>query len=501
MPAAKDKGASRRRKWRALLALSTMITGMAEMISLAETPLYPSISEAEKTMAQPAFVSPIHYRPRVGSVGDTIPFFWKGQYHIFYLRAGVGPTLWEHIVSDDLIHWFELPSAILPDGAVDGPDGFGLGTGSVIEHEGTFHLYYTGANPKNKLGNEAVLHATSSDLIVWTKHPDDALYADDLTYKNNGTGFRDPFVFGNEEAKAFWMILCAFDAKTGKKLQGVAESTDLATWKQVPPLDYDPPAEGNSECPDLFKIDDTWYIIHSIWHPSLKTGATYVRFSKKIWGTYHPSPTSEIDTTILYAAKSMYDGKRRVITGWIRDLGGNKDDGEPQFGGDQCVPREIYAGPNGQLYFRPVPEALAQFPRVVLSSEKNPGLTALSSPMTTPDNYMFECKVRVAPGAEFTVGMRQTGENSGYRLIIRSDKQTAEIAGSNFIYARKVDLDFSKPVKIQAFVQGTIIECFIDDEYAFSCRAYEHPTGKLKMSVEHGNAKVSDVVVKTSSDL
>jgi hypothetical protein len=55
--------------------------------------------------------SPIHYRPPgPGRLADTIPFYWNGEYHIFYLRA-VGKVPWEHIVSRDLLHWKALPAA------------------------------------------------------------------------------------------------------------------------------------------------------------------------------------------------------------------------------------------------------------------------------------------------------------------------------------------------------------------------------------------------------
>ncbi|MHB8973413.1 MAG: hypothetical protein ACYC3X_09235 [Pirellulaceae bacterium] len=30
--------------------------------------------------------SPVHYRPaQIGRLADTIPFYWQGEYHIFYL--------------------------------------------------------------------------------------------------------------------------------------------------------------------------------------------------------------------------------------------------------------------------------------------------------------------------------------------------------------------------------------------------------------------------------
>jgi sucrose-6-phosphate hydrolase SacC (GH32 family) len=443
----------------------------------------------------PPCASPLHYRPALGSVADTVPFFWKGQYHVIYLRAGFKQVPWEHIVSTDLVHWSELPSALLPDGDPDGPAGQDIGTGSVIEHDGTFHIFCTGINPRNPRGEQCIMHATSSDLISWTWRPADTFYADDVTYKN--AGFRDAYVFWNDQARAFWMILCAVDAKTGRWTQGVAESHDLVSWKQIQPLNYDPAPTVACECPDLFKIGDTWYMLQSVWYPKQATGTTDVRYSKDIRGPYRLSPTHAIDTPLLYAAKRMFDGKRHVLTGWIRDLGGARDDGAPQFGGDQCIPREVYPGPAGQLYFRPVAEAVAQFNRSLLDSSTDSALTALSTPIATPADYLLQCDVRIHPGADFTLAMRQAGDASGYRIVIRSAKNEAEISSSKFSHPRHVAIDFTKPIKIQAFVQGSIIECFIHDAYAFSCRAYGPRAGAVQMSVANGQAQVIDLTVKS----
>jgi len=92
-------------------------------------------------------------------------------------------------------------------------------------------------------------------------------------------------------------------------------------------------------------------------------------------------------------------------------------------------------------------------------------------------------------------------KQSGYRLILNPGKGEAEITSSRFSHPRKVDIDWTKPVKIQAFVQGSIIECFIQDEYAFSCRAYGYRRGNLKMEVTKGDAKVVDLVVRTLGGL
>ncbi len=454
------------------------------------------------------YTSPIHFRPKVGRLADTIPFFWKGEYHIFYLRA-IDKVPWEHIVSTDLVHWKELPTALVADGDANGPDGQHMFTGSVIERDGTFHIFYTGWNPRNPAGLEFVMHATSPDLLKWTKHPEDIFGPDGVLYANKQQrDFRDPYVFWNEPDKRYWMFLC-----TGSQT-GVAVSADLKKWELQKPLDANYAGLGTPECPDYFTIAGTHYLICS----PTATGSTYARYAKGIRGPYLDPVSPAIDTPILYAAKRLFDGKRHVITGWIRDLGGERDGGGFEWGGTQCVPREVMAGPNGQLHFRPVPEATAVFTRTVLDLSRKPKLTltparwcyegsalvgeasraASQMTLAVPDNYLFECNVKLDERAVFTLAFRATEKaGSGYRLVLRPDKQEAEINGATFRYARKVVLDTSRPISIQAFVQGSIVECFINDAYAFSCRAYNHRQGRLGVSVADGDVKVLSLAVKT----
>ena len=439
------------------------------------------------------YASPIHYRPAVGRLADTIPFFWNGEYHIFYLRA-LDKVPWEHLVSADLIHWKELPTALRSDGAPDGPDGLHMFTGSVTEHNGTFHIFYTGWNPANKEGREKIMHATSPDLITWTKHPEWGFFADGVHYDNSD--FRDPYVFRSDADQCFWMAVCARDAKTKRPVQGLLKSTDINHWEQVAPLTLEPPlGEGTPECPDLFQIGDTHYLIHS---PS--AGTTDMRWAKAFRGPYLVPRTANIDTPILYAAKRLYDGKRHVITGWIRDLGNDRDGGDFQWGGDQSVPREVYAGANGQLLFRVVPEALAVFSEMNFTLPQPADLGDSPFRMDTPDNYFLECSLKLEPGAECTLALRQaSASDSGYRLALRPGKNEAAIIGAKFNYARPVDLDTAQPVKIQAFVQGSIIECFINDAYPFSCRAYDFRKGGIALSAS-GGARVESLVIKNCKE-
>lgn len=439
----------------------------------------------------------LHYRPKEGRLADTIPFFWKGEYHIFYLRGNIGKVPWEHIVSTDLVRWRELPTALVSDGDENGPDGEHMFTGSVTEKDGTFHIFYTGWNPRNTTGREWVMHATSPDLITWTKHPEHGFKADGEHYQN--TDFRDPYVFWNEEDKHHWMIMCARDGKTGHPVQGVLRSEDLLTWRQVDPLILEPPlGEGTPECPDVFKIGNLFYLIHS---PS--AGTTDMRWSENLRGPYRPPLSPSIDTPILYAAKRLFDGKRHILTGWLRDLGGYKDGGGFEWGGHQSVPREIYAGSEGQLLSRPVPEALALFNKEFSSLKgivigKAESSNPANAKFGMPPAYLLECTVEFVPEATFSVCFhKQKDKNSGYRLVLNPSGKEVSIEGATFRYPRPVPLDTSKPVRIQAIVEGSIIECFINEGYAFSCRAYDQKEGALELEVSRGLARLSELTIKT----
>ena len=160
------------------------------------------VSHPKAPEAAEPYRSPIHYAPPVGRMGDTIPFFWNGAYHVFYIRA-MAKMPWAHIVSTDLVHWVDLPTALVPDGDADGPHGENIGTGSVIETGGVFHAFFTGWNPRNPAGREVVGHAVSTNLIDWTKIPGDICAPDGAIYRDaRERDFRDPYVFWSDLKEA-----------------------------------------------------------------------------------------------------------------------------------------------------------------------------------------------------------------------------------------------------------------------------------------------------------
>ena len=378
------------------------------------------------------FSSPIHYRPKVGCFADPIPLYMRGAYHVFYLQGDVGWCPWQHIRSTDLLHWEELPTALRSDGAADGPDGGHMFTGSAIEHEGRCYLFYTGHNPSNPAGLEVVRLAVSDDAVTWHKQPEVTIAPDGVIYANepHRRDWRDPYVFYNDREHCFWMVVFANDAKTHAGVQGLLTSPDLKTWTPQPPLIGAP----GQECPDIFRIGETWYLIggdHYLWAESPR-------------GPWHQPANNIIDRPGLYAGKRQFDGQRHIWTGWAWDGqpgadGLLADTAEGSWGGYQCLPRELVAGEAGQLYCRPVREAVAAFSKTVYTlAEANPELHAngaqwrmdagkltgrAGQPGSTcrfdaPASYYLDAEVKLDAGSVLTVAFREQIDGRAYHLTI-----------------------------------------------------------------------------------
>ena len=138
------------------------------------------------------------------STGDAIPFYHEGKYHIFSLTSPPGTTVyparlrttWSHSVSEDLVHWEELPTALYP-GEGDEPDASGVWTGSVIYGEGKYHAFYTGYCLTAEY-QQTICHATSEDGITWTKDAANPVITPMIELYEK-LDWRDPYVFYNEE--------------------------------------------------------------------------------------------------------------------------------------------------------------------------------------------------------------------------------------------------------------------------------------------------------------
>lgn len=214
--------------------------------------------------------------------------FWLAQdgadkqhpadYHVFYLQASRSlgnPDLrhWNvsigHAVSQNLRDWRVLPDALHPS-PIAAWDDYTTWTGSIIRHEGLWHLFYTGCNRAERGLVQRIGLATSDDLIHWKKHPANPVIAADPRWYElldtnlwHDQAWRDPWVFRHPETGSFHALITAranHGPADGRGLIGHARSDDLIHWEVLPPL-TEPGEFGHLEVPQLVHIQGRYYLL------------------------------------------------------------------------------------------------------------------------------------------------------------------------------------------------------------------------------------------------
>lgn len=474
----------------------------------------------------------LNYRPTDAQFGDPIPFFWRGQYHLFFLRSPRTGTVldldWAHIVSEDLVHWQELPLALVR-GVPGDPDQDGMWTGSVIERQGTFHAFYTGW-ARDSATPQTICHATSDDLVHWRKDPRNPILRPDPRWYDP-TDYRDSFVMWNEQEGCYWMTITARRNDTPWPRRGcvaLATSPDLDAWSVHPPL-WKPDLAWVTECTDLFHDGDQWTLLYT-------TGETLCRRARTLQGPWLGSPVDTLDGNVFRAAKSLHDGKRRIVFGYASLRNGETDDGRFAYGGQLGVPRELDFDTDGSARTWPVEEAARAFSEVAYGpaelqtavhgqpgwADDGHGLNANATSgachlrlCEQPRNCLITCRLRLddrAASAGLLLRMTSAGSSgseidlsgfAGYTLMVEPARQRVALrrwhnwSTQMPMMERPLPVEVGRWATMRVFVQDSVIEAFLDNRVALTYRLYNQRAGWLGLLAQNGQAAFADFSVRT----
>jgi len=288
-----------------------------------------------------------HFEPQKGWMNDPNGLvYFKGRYHAFFQHNPHSPHWdkmhWGHAVSEDLIHWQELPIALYPDESYE--DDGGCFSGSAIEKDGRLYLLYTSVS--HGLGQTQSV-AWSDDGIHFTKYEGNPVIRENpLGYPD----FRDPKV--SLIGDRYHMVVGTGNEASGKVL--LFTSLDLLNWQYEGILFEGAEYAHCIECPDLFPLGDKYVLMFS------KIGETErathfvvgdLEDGKLVNGTLCRPEWG----TDFYAPQTFLDGKRRIMIGWLYHWGKQAPEGCP-FAGALSIPRELTLA-NGKLQNFPVEEA------------------------------------------------------------------------------------------------------------------------------------------------
>ena len=448
------------------------------------------------------------FKPAHARVGDTIPFYWDGSFHVFYLKRYADDTHdrvetdWWHLVSTDLVNFTEVGVAIHRGGVRD-PDHTAA-TGSVVRVGDEFHIYYTGFSGwqlANGGRHQTILRARSTDLVSWTKDPDFSLVADETRYDRHE--WRDPFVFWDDDAKLYRMLITGQLAHGPALRRGAtvqATSSDGEEWTIGEPL-WAPGLFSVHECPDLFRIGEWWYLVFST---LTDRTVTRYRMARSLAGPWTAPADDELDGVGLYAAKSISDGDRRYLAGWCPNSMGGQDGGSWLWGGNLVV-HEVTQAFDGTLLVHQAVRVRQQLSGLVDAPPLSFGHTHVESPdgyaTTTlgamPHVGFTDIRLTPSPGTKvFGVELRTDPERRhGYSLYVeptlhrvRVDRLDRFGADAPFD-VRPFEL-VGDSVALSIEFDGEVVVIYVDGRQAITYRGYDLAGDQLAVFVEEGAVDV-----------
>jgi len=304
--------------------------------------------------------------------------FWFARdaidYHVFYLQASRSlgnPNLrhWNasigHAISRDLLNWAVLPDALVPSSHEDAWDNFTVWTGSTIQHNGTWYMFYTGTNRAEKGLIQRIGLATSDDLVIWKRFSGNPILKSDPRWYEmlnldvwHEQAWRDPWVFKyNGTFHALITARINYGHKSSRGVIGYASSPDLLNWDIQAPI-TEPGEFGNMEVPQIVQIKDRWFIFFSVEYDKFSELRIKRHGVKHQTGTHYLvsdnpfGPYKYFSDDFLFGDEigSIYSGKviQNPRSEWVF-MGCNQYAPGNSYIGEISDPAQIYIRPSGQI--------------------------------------------------------------------------------------------------------------------------------------------------------
>jgi len=296
-----------------------------------------------------------HFVPPTGWINDPNGLVWyDGEYHLFCQHHPYspihGPMHWLHAVSEDLVHWTDLPIALYPDhngmifsgsATVDTRNSAGFGKDALIA---VFTSHDSNSTP---IQRQSIAWSTDRGRTFTAYEGNPVLFP-----PPNTRDFRDPRVlwYGSPES-GYWVLVLA----VGDEAQ-FFRSDDLKTWTQTGTFGRGHGAHGGVwECPDLFPLpiegeeEQRWVLVIGLNPGGQALGSGTQYFVGNFDGATFVSENAPETTLWLdwgadaYATQS-WDSEpngRRIITSWLNNWHYARVTPTGEWRGSIAFPREL----------------------------------------------------------------------------------------------------------------------------------------------------------------
>ena len=482
----------------------------------------------------------------------SVPFGWandpngtiyyRGKAHLFYQhyphKSEWGPMHWNHVTTEDFIHWQQRPVALYPDQPYELVCG--CCSGSTVEKDGRLYLMYTAAQPMMQRQCMAVSEA-GDPFEKYSGNP--ILTAEMLSPEIYEEDFRDPRILRHGDT--YYLIAGIRYLDGGRRVEQapvcqrentnprqpdpthkkegwgnlcLLKSDDLFHWKYIGHLLYPQPEfsenfyhlEGVYECPDYFVADSGAEVLLTSPQNLPADGHLFQNIHSVLYmlghldfktGQFRVETIGEVDSGFdFYAAQTlrMPDG-RVIMIAWKEMWDRSFPSRNEEWAGTYTLPRELTVE-DGRLIQRPVREieacrrdAVRVEEAVVNDGEIN--LPGVSGNVIELRFTLSECKASKA-GVKLFCGegcetLLYFDRGEGLLVFDRQNAGEALTGREKDVNRRVCELGPVNGIEFDLFLDVSSLEAFIDGgRHTMTGNVYPDPekaTG-IRFFAEGGSA-------------
>lgn len=434
-----------------------------------------------RTQFNEDFHRPIfHYLPPANWMNDPNGLIqWKGQYHLFYQYNPNGAyhsdMHWGHAVSNDLIHWEDLPIALAP--SPNSVDENGIFSGCAINNDGQPVIFYTGVRGSEYQEQVQCKAIGSPDLIYWEKDNHNPLIGKVPPEANQTTDFRDPFVW---QAENGWYMLVGSAIKDVGGTAFLYHSDDLHKWTYLNPILIGDKEQNGAiwECPNFFHLGDKWVLIISA-HTGQRVDVVKYFVGDFKDHKFTPIYAGDLDKAYLYAPLTMLDEQgRRLLWGWLREGRSVEAHSQAGWAGAQAIPRQLSLDSQYRLLMTPVEELATihgthhHFTDIALTDIPAINIRGNSFDMTS------EFEVSATGHIKFVVAASETGDECAEIIFdamqneLRINRHYTRPDVEKDSHTRQHILDEGECLELRIILDGSILEVIANKRTSIATRIY-----------------------------
>ena len=473
----------------------------AQEAQLKTNPLLRRFAESRKKMADDPHRPIYHYVNPESTLNDPNGLcFWQGLWHLFYQAYPPEDTRqhWGHAVSEDLIHWRDLPYAIYPD-----PEEKCYSGATLVEQDRVIAMYHG-----TRVGN---MVAVSHDplLLNWEKVTGKAVIPMRLP-DGSTPPYRvfDPCIW-KKDGMYYSLSGGTLPGPGGKPVRAnfLLRSADLATWEYLHPFVEDDRftlVGDDGACPYFWPIGDR----HMLLFYSHMSGGQYLlgdydTARDKFVATGHDKFNFGASNPCgVHAPSASPDGDGNVIV--IFNMNPGKS--TPGWNQIMTLPRRLALVGRDELGVEPAGDieslryahrhvdamTLPANDEVVLEGIQGNAMELIAEfdPVSAP---MVALNVLRSPNREEVTRIaffknrgfrnRQTGQHESLAVIDSSYASILPDALSRAPETAPVFIGPDEPLSLRVFVDRSVVEVFVNGKQCLALRVYPGCKDSLGVSL------------------